>query len=109
MTHWRKDIPLSLIYAAADSVKNGFDVKIIDLRLAGENWQKYVDDALQNGCTLVGFSVMTGNPISTSLRVSSYIKEKYNIPIVWGGPHPTILPEQTLSNPLVDYIIRDWG
>jgi anaerobic magnesium-protoporphyrin IX monomethyl ester cyclase len=104
-----KDIPLSLIYAAADSVKNGFDVKIIDLRLAGENWQKIVDDALQNGCTLVGFSVMTGNPISTSLRVASHIKEKYNIPIVWGGPHPTILPEQTLSNPLVDYIIRDWG
>jgi len=28
---------------------------------------------------------------------------------VWGGPHPTILPEQTLANPYVDFIIRDWG
>jgi anaerobic magnesium-protoporphyrin IX monomethyl ester cyclase len=104
-----KDIPLSLIYAATDSVKNGFNVKIVDLRLAGDHWQSVVDESLKDGCTLIGFSVMTGNPISTSLRVSSYIKGKYDIPIVWGGPHPTILPEQTLNDPLVDFIIRDWG
>jgi radical SAM superfamily enzyme YgiQ (UPF0313 family) len=52
---------------------------------------------------------MTGNPINTSLIISSYIKEKYNTPIVWGGPHPTILPEQTLENPNIDFVIRDWG
>lgn len=104
-----RDIPLSLIYAATDSVKNGFKVKILDLRLHSDDWQKQIDDHMTSGCSLVGLSVMTGHPIKTSLKISKYIKSHYNTPIVWGGPHPTILPEQTLENENIDYIIRDWG
>jgi len=104
-----RDIPLSLIYAATHSVKKGFNVKIIDLRLMGSSWQQIIDPIFKHGCGLVGISVMTGNPINTSLRISRYIKQKYNTPIVWGGPHPTILPEQTLENQYIDFVIRDWG
>jgi len=104
-----RDIPLSLIYAATDSVKQGFDVKILDLRLHRDDWKDEVDNYMKEGCSLVGLSVMTGNPIATSLKISSYIKVHYNTPIVWGGPHPTILPEQTLKNKNIDYVIRDWG
>lgn len=104
-----RDIPLSLIYAATHSVKKGFKVRIVDLRLKGENWRQIIDNIFQNGCGLAGLSVMTGNPITTSLVISRYIKEKYGTPIVWGGPHPTILPEQTLENPYIDFVIRDWG
>lgn len=104
-----RDLPLSLLYAAADSVKNGYTVKIFDCRLYGDRWKAPLDALLAGGCRLVGLSVMTGNPITTSLRISRYIKTKYDVPIVWGGPHPTILPEQTLENAYIDYIIRDWG
>jgi len=104
-----RDIPLSLIYAATHSVKRGFKVQIVDLRLWGDNWRQAIAPVLQEGCSLVGLSVMTGNPINTSLRISRYIKDKYEVPIVWGGPHPTILPEQTLENPYIDFVIRDWG
>jgi radical SAM superfamily enzyme YgiQ (UPF0313 family) len=52
---------------------------------------------------------MTGNPITNSLKISKYIKLKFNTPIVWGGAHPTILPEQTLENEYIDFAIRDWG
>ncbi len=104
-----RDLPLSLLYAAVDSVKNGYKVQILDCRLYSDNWKDKLDILLSSGCDLVGLSVMTGNPISTSLRISKYIKENYDIPIVWGGPHPTILPEQTLENKYIDYIIRDWG
>ncbi len=104
-----RDIPLSLIYAATDSVKAGYSVKILDLRVIGKKWHNEVDQILSNGCNLVGLSVMTGNPIKTSLEISEYIKGKYDVPIVWGGPHPTILPEQTLESELVDFVIRDWG
>ena len=104
-----RDIPLSLIYAATDSVKQGYKVKILDLRVNGEDWERQIDNQIKIGCSLVGLSVMTGNPITTSLRISKYIKERSDIPIVWGGPHPTILPEQTLSNKNIDFVIRDWG
>jgi len=104
-----RDVPLSLIYAAADSVKHGFRVDILDLRLVGEDWRQEIDRRMSPACKVVGLSVMTGNPIRTSLSVSRYVKEKYGVPVVWGGPHPTILPEQTLAHPLVDYVVRDWG
>ncbi|MDR7866263.1 MAG: radical SAM protein [Sporomusaceae bacterium] len=104
-----RDIPLSLIYAAVDSVKCGFKVNILDLRLHPEDWEQQLDVHMQRGCKLVGLSVMTGNPITTSLRISEYVKTRFQAKVVWGGPHPTILPEQTLENPYIDFIIRDWG
>jgi radical SAM superfamily enzyme YgiQ (UPF0313 family) len=104
-----KDIPLSLIHAATDSVKHGYKVKILDLRVNAGDWQHQIDCHIKEGCSLAGLSVMTGNPITTSLRISEYIKKRSDIPIVWGGPHPTILPEQTLANKNIDFIIRDWG
>ncbi len=104
-----RDIPLSLIYAATDTVKKGYRVRILDLRLQPAHWQEQIDAQLAAGCALVGVSVMTGNPIRTALRISQYIQEKYTIPVVWGGAHPTILPEQTLENEYVDYVIRDYG
>src|SRR5262245_42793556 len=105
-----RDIPLSVIYASTESVKRGYNVKAVDLRFYEEDWQSAIDPILKAGCGLVGLSVMTGNPVRTSLEVSKYVRENYpDVPIVWGGPHPTTLPEQTLENPYVDYVIRDGG
>lgn len=105
-----RDIPLGVIYAATESCKRGFNVKIVDLRFYEEDWQSVIDPILEQGCTLVGLSVMTGNPVRSALEVSRYIREKSpDVPIVWGGPHPTTLPEQTLEHPDVDYVICDGG
>jgi radical SAM superfamily enzyme YgiQ (UPF0313 family) len=104
-----RDIPLSLIYAATDAVKKDFRVKILDLRLFPDRWKEQVDAHLKDGCQLVGLSVMTGNPIKTALAISHHIKKHYAAKIVWGGPHPTILPEQTLQHADIDYVVRDWG
>jgi len=104
-----RDIPLSLIYAAADTVKKGYKVKIIDLRVDASAWKRSLDSYIKAGASLIGLSVMTGHPILTSLEISKYIKSRYKTPIVWGGAHPTILPEQTLENENIDYVIRDWG
>ncbi len=105
-----RDIPLSVIYAATESVKNGFNVKIVDLRFWSNDWKQAIDPIMKKGVRLVGISVMTGNPIKTSLSVSAYLKENYpSVPIVWGGPHPTTLPDETLENPLIDYLICDGG
>jgi radical SAM superfamily enzyme YgiQ (UPF0313 family) len=105
-----RDVPLSVIYAATESVKRGYNVQVIDLRFYEDNWKEQIDAVLADGCRLVGMSVMTGNPVRTSLEVSRYIRGRYpDVPIVWGGPHPTTLPEQTLEEPSIDYIICDGG
>jgi anaerobic magnesium-protoporphyrin IX monomethyl ester cyclase len=105
-----RDIPLSILYASAASSKYGFRIKLLDLRLTPKDWIEQVRAVLAEGVRVVGVSVMTGEPIRHALEVSGLVR-KYSkdTKILWGGPHPTVLPEQTLSHPDIDFIIRDWG
>lgn len=103
-----KDMPLSLIYAARVAQKEGFTITIIDQRLT-KDWGKAITEEIKKGALLAGVSVMTGRPIEYALEVSRFIKEHSNIPVVWGGVHPTILPEQTLQNNNVDIVVRGDG
>jgi anaerobic magnesium-protoporphyrin IX monomethyl ester cyclase len=104
-----RDIPLSVVYAATQSVKAGYKVKIMDLRCCPDTWEQEVSEILDQGCHLVGVSVMTGNPIKKGLEISEFIKSKYDVPIVWGGPHPTLSGGETLENELIDFVIQGWG
>lgn len=50
---------------------------------------------------------MTGNQIGFGLRFAKFVRENNpDLPIVWGGIHPTMMSEQTLLNPYVDIIVR---
>ena len=51
---------------------------------------------------------MTGPPIPRAIEISKIAKESGKI-VIWGGPHPTILPEQTLENPYIDSVVIGEG
>ena len=47
---------------------------------------------------------------SAEVKFSKVIKEfDKSIPIVWGGAHPTLLPEMTLKDEMVDIIATGEG
>ncbi len=103
------DPPLSIIYAAADAVKRGRSVRLVDMRIQRKDWKKTLAGFLDRGVKLVGVSVMTGQPIRYARRYSRFIKEHYpGVKVVWGGPHPTVLPE-TISEDYLDFLIRGYG
>lgn len=103
------DFPLSVVYAAVDSVKRGFDIRIIDLRLEEGDWRNTLSKSLEKKPLLVGVSVMTGTPLHNAREISTFIKNKSpETSLVWGGPHPTVLPE-TINEPYLDYIVRGYG
>ena len=56
---------------------------------------------------IIGFSCMTGFHIK-ALRVIKKIKEKFDIPVIMGGPHPTLFPE-VIDEDGVDMICRGEG
>ena len=59
---------------------------------------------------LVGFSTMSGIQIDNALKIAREIRQVLpSVPFVWGGVHPSILPEQTILHPLVDIIVRGEG
>lgn len=52
---------------------------------------------------LIGFSVVTAN-YQWALRFSRKIKERLSTPIIFGGVHPTLVPERVIRNESVDMV-----
>jgi anaerobic magnesium-protoporphyrin IX monomethyl ester cyclase len=48
------------------------------------------------GSDLIGLTLMT-NFFDNAIQITTRIKEALNIPIIWGGVHPTIRPEESLE------------
>lgn len=103
------DMPLSLLYLSRLLLKVGYRVHILDQRTEKENTLKKLEDLLQKEPLWIGLTVMTGEPVRHALKIAQFIKERSQVPIVWGGIHPTIMPEQTLQSPVVDYVMRGKG
>jgi anaerobic magnesium-protoporphyrin IX monomethyl ester cyclase len=97
-------VPLALLYIAASLREEGFNVRILDMRL--EDYHHFeVGNPL-----FVGISCMSGLQIKYALEFAQYVRLKApSSPLVWGGVHPTLLPEQTASNDLVDIVVRGEG
>jgi len=92
------------LFVATPLLKRGYNVKILDLRL-----DKFEEHDFSNDIC-VGMSTLTGGQIINALDAAQWVRSKHpQIPIVWGGIHPTTFPEQTVSNPLVDVIVKQEG
>ncbi|MBR9705526.1 radical SAM protein [Candidatus Pacearchaeota archaeon] len=82
----------------------GYDVKIIDMRLDCNDLDVVLEEV--KDASLVGFSVMTLQ-VKDALKISEAIKQKYDVPIVWGDSHPSLFPKQ-IGEP-VDFAVYREG
>ena len=97
-------VPLALLYLASSLKQEGFNVRILDMRL-----EDYRDFKCGNP-VFVGVSCMSGLQIKYALEFARYVRQQNpSCPIVWGGVHPTLLPEQTVNNRYVDIVVRGEG
>jgi len=97
--------PHGMLAIAAPLLKEGYKVKLIDQRV-DKNWKQHMTDALDTNPICVTIPSMIGTQLRYALDTAQFIKQYTNgkIPIIWGGPIPTIVPEQTLAHELVDII-----
>lgn len=97
--------PHSLLAIAAPLDKKGYKIKIIDQK-TDNLWRRHLVEYLKRRPVCVGISTMTGTQIYFALEIAKLVRCQTNgdIPIVWGGPHPSTVPEQTLENEFVDVV-----
>lgn len=100
-------MPPTGLLALSSFLVEKYDVKIIDQRIKG--WRELLQKYLELNPVFVGISFMTGTQIQFSLEACSYIKKISNVKIVAGGIHPTLLPEETIVNPLIDFLVLGEG
>lgn len=97
-------IPEGLLGIASIPAKEGYKVTVIDQRIEPE-WQEKLNKALKQNPVVVGTTAMTGPQIKFSLEISKNVKDfNKDIPVMWGGMHPTMQPQQTIGTPNVDII-----
>lgn len=91
----------------------GYDVDIFDCRLHYTNGREYclnmLGERAKNTKLLIGISVMTSY-IAQVLEIMDAIKKvSPTVPIVLGGIHPTLFPQQTCRHDNVDFVIAGDG
>ena len=67
-----------------------------------------IKKVLESNCDLIAFSITT-DIYNWSLDLARTLKRYINTPIVFGGPHPSAVPEQVLKNEAVDFVISGEG
>ena len=101
-------MPLALLKLGSQLRGAGYDVITIDERFDKDYAGRLAGHL--DGALFFGVSVMTGYQIRGALQASAAVKKiKNDLPIVWGGWHPSILPEETLKNEHIDIAVRGQG
>lgn len=103
--------PVSLVYISTKLVHNpAVEIEILDCRIEPKWQEKLRKIVLEDDVLMVGFFVMTGLQVGKAYEVTKFVKNlKQDIPVVWGGPHPTILSEETLDYGGIDFTVRGFG
>ncbi len=100
-------IPLSLLSASRFLAREKHDIILIDGH--GKDYREKIIDCI-NGALCLCISSMTGDQIRQGLEISRIVKKKSpNTKIIWGGWHPSIMPEQTLKEKSIDIVVIGYG
>ncbi len=71
-------------------------------------WDRLIETAVEWKPDLVAFSAVT-NIFPFALEFARRLKTRIDVPFVFGGVHPTVLPEYVLENDEIDYVVRGEG
>jgi anaerobic magnesium-protoporphyrin IX monomethyl ester cyclase len=99
--------PMGLL-TAMSMFDPGLEVRVVDQRL-DRGWRARVVAAVDADTVAAGVTTLTGGMILHALDMAAEVRRVSEIPIVWGGVHPSLLPGQTIEHPLVDYLVQGEG
>jgi len=104
-------MPLQFLALASVIDRERYDVKIIDARI--ERSPRTAHEKLKlllPNAVCVGISVITGTPIKDAVSATRLVKKfAPQVPVVWGGWHPSIYPEQCMREGGADFCIFGQG
>ena len=101
-------MPLGLLAVGSALDRTEFRVVIVDARLESDPEAALLSQL--DGALCVGMGVLTGAPIRDALSASRAVKAaRPDLPVVWGGWHPSLFPEQCLEEPSVDAVVIGQG
>lgn len=99
-------LPLALVHIGSMFPRDR--VVLVDGRLERDPAGRIAE--LARDAVVLGVSVLTGAPILDALAVSRAAKAANpDLPVLWGGWHPSLMPEQCLASGAVDACVIGQG
>jgi radical SAM superfamily enzyme YgiQ (UPF0313 family) len=100
--------PLGILAVSTPLLRAGFQVRIIDSTITPGFRRRVLEELSDALCLAV--SLVTGPMIRETVEIARAAKRLYpNKPVILGGWHPSLLPDQTLAAEFVDVVVRGQG
>ena len=100
--------PLALILTGSALEKAGYEVEIYTAS-SDDHYLETIGEKIRDDDLLfVGLTALT-TEVADALKISKEIKGISNVPVVWGGWHVTLFPQQCADSNFIDYAIVDEG
>src|SRR5690348_9079908 len=100
--------PLGILAVSTPLLRAGYEVRIVDSTIT-PNFQKRVLEELDDAICLA-VSLVTGPMIRETVQIAKAAKALYpGKPVILGGWHPSLLPDQTLAAECVDVVVKGQG
>lgn len=100
--------PLGVLYTASVLERIGVDVKILDMDIDGLDNNKLLSYIKEFKPDIIGLSATTP-VIKEVFMLSDIIKKHFSVPIMLGGIHPTMNPEDCIRYPSIDFVVKGEG
>ena len=100
--------PLGILAISTPLLRAGYQVKLIDSTITPNFQQRVIEELADALCLAI--SLVTGPMIRETVAIAREAKRVYpNKPVVLGGWHPSLLPDQTLAAEFIDMIVIGQG
>jgi len=104
----RPGVPIALLALARMLPPKRFRALVVNATADRQPHRRVMEEARH--ALLLGITCMTGYQIRDGLLLARRVRDRFpGLPIVWGGYHPSLLPEETLQDPRVDIVVRGQG
>src|SRR5215207_1985415 len=98
--------PFGIMYVADALIQIGFEARVF------HETEAYVDEFMREveaaKPLFVGLSTITGPQLMPVIETSKRLKAM-GVPVVWGGVHATIMPEDVLKEDYIDFVVVNEG
>ncbi len=103
-------LPMSIGCLAAQMMHHHHPVKIIDEEVGKLDWNNL--DEVMEGLPkpyVFGITILTAQ-VARAFELSALLKAKYpDSAVIVGGYHPTAMPEESISQETIDFVVRGEG
>ncbi len=100
--------PLGILAISTPLLRAGYEIKLIDSTITPNFQQRVIEELADALCLAI--SLVTGPMIRETVAIAREAKRVYpNKPVVLGGWHPSLLPDQTLEAEFIDMIVIGQG